>query len=40
VGVAEFPRDAATAETLLDGADRHMYETKALRSGQTSARGR
>jgi diguanylate cyclase (GGDEF)-like protein len=40
VGVAEFPRDAATAETLLDGADRHMYEAKALRSGQPSARGR
>ncbi len=40
VGVAEFPRDAMTAQSLLDGADRHMYETKALHSGGTSARGR
>jgi len=40
VGVTEFPRDATTAESLLDGADRHMYDTKALRRGDTSARGR
>jgi diguanylate cyclase (GGDEF)-like protein len=34
VGVAVYPRDGATLETLLSAADRSLYETKARRRYQ------
>ena len=39
-GVAIYPRDGMTYETLLTAADQRMYEDKALRRTHSTARVR
>jgi predicted signal transduction protein with EAL and GGDEF domain len=37
VGIASYPRDAATAEELLERADRAMYASKRAGKGVATA---